>query len=182
MSMAGDALHLSHSLLSFSSCPQSFPISGSFPMSQLFTSDVQSIRASASVLPMNIQGWFTLGLMDLISLLSKGLSRVFSSTTVWKHQFFGSQPSLRSSSHICTWLLEKHYIFDYMDLCQQMISLLFTLSRFVTAFLPRSKHLLILCLQLPSGVILEPKKIKSATLFIFPHLFAMKWWDQMPWP
>ena len=76
MSMAGDALHLSHSLLSFSSCPQSFPISGSFPMSQLFTSDGKNIgaSASASVLPMNIQGWFPLGWTGLISLLSKGPS------------------------------------------------------------------------------------------------------------
>ena len=76
----------------FSSCPQSFPASGSFPMSQLFASGGQSIGASASVLPMNIQGWFPLGLTSLISFLSKGLSRVFSNTTVWKHQFFGTQP------------------------------------------------------------------------------------------
>ena len=67
----------------------------------------QSIRASASVLPMNIQGWFPLGLTDLISLQCKGLSRVFSSTTIQKHQFFGAQPSLWSNSHIHTWLLEK---------------------------------------------------------------------------
>ena len=66
-----------------------------------------NIGASASVLPMNIQGWFLLGLTDLISLLSKGLSRVFSSTTVQKHQFFSAQPPLWSSSHIRTWLLEK---------------------------------------------------------------------------
>ena len=63
--------------------------------------------SSASVLPMNIQGWFPLGLTGLISLLSKGLSRVFSSTTIWKHQFFGAQPSLWSNSHICTGLLKK---------------------------------------------------------------------------
>ena len=89
--------------------PSIFPTSGSFPMSQLFASGGQSIGAlaSASVLPMNIQGWFPLGLTGLISLLSKGLPRVFSSTTVWKHQFFSAQPSLWSSSHICTWLLEK---------------------------------------------------------------------------
>ena len=68
----------------FSSCPQSFSTSGSFPVSRLFTSVVQSIDASASVLPMNIQRWFPLGLTGLISLLSKGLSRVFSSTPVWK--------------------------------------------------------------------------------------------------
>ena len=93
----------------FSLCPQSFPVSGSFPMSWLFTSGGQSIGASAlaSVLPMNIQGWFPLVLTGLISLMSKGLSRVFSSTTVWKHQLFGIQPSLWSSSHIHTWLLEK---------------------------------------------------------------------------
>ena len=92
-----------------SSCPQSFPASGSFPMSRLFTASGQSIgaSASASVLPMSIQGWFPLGLTGLIFLLSKWLSRVFSSTTVWRHQFFSSQPSLWSNSHICTRLLEK---------------------------------------------------------------------------
>ena len=86
---------MSSSVVPFS-CPQSFPASGSFPMSQLFTSGGQSIgaSASASVLPMNIQGWFPLGLTGLISLLSKGLSRIFSSTTVRKHQFFSTQPSL----------------------------------------------------------------------------------------
>ena len=92
------------------SCLQSFPASGSFPMFwRLFTSGGQSIGASASaaVLPMNIQDWFLLGLTGLISLLSKGLSRVFSSTIVWKHQFFHAQPFLWSNSHICTWLLEK---------------------------------------------------------------------------
>ena len=98
---------ISSSAIPFSSCSQSFSASGSFPMSRLFESGGQSIGASASVLPMNIYGWFPLGLTDLISLLSKGLSRVFSSTTVWKHQFFGAQPSLRSSSHIRTWLLAK---------------------------------------------------------------------------
>ena len=94
----------SSSVTTFSSCPQSFPASGSFPTTQFFTSGGLSIRASASVFPVNIQGWFPLGLVGLISLLSKGLSRVFSSTTIWKHQFFGAQPSLWSNSHICTWL------------------------------------------------------------------------------
>ena len=90
-------------------CLQSFPASGSFPMSQLFASGSQSIgaSASASVLSMNIQDWLPLGLTCLISLQSKGLSRVFSSTTVWKHQFFGALPSLWPSSHIRTWLLER---------------------------------------------------------------------------
>ena len=93
----------------FSTCPQSFPASGSFQMSQLLASGGQSMGSSvsASVLSMNIQGWFPLGLTGLISLQSKRLSRVFSSTTIWKHQFFGTQPSLWSNSHICTWLLEK---------------------------------------------------------------------------
>ena len=98
---------ISSSVISFSSCLQSFPTSGSFLMSQLFISSGQSIGASVSVLPMNIQGWFSLGLTGVISLLSKGLSRVFSNTTVQKHQFFGTQPSLWFISHIHTWLLEK---------------------------------------------------------------------------
>ena len=86
---------ISSSVTPFSSCSQSFPASGSFPVSWLFTSVGQSIRtsASSSVLPMNIQSWFPLGLTGSISLLSKGLSRVFSSTTVPKHWFFGSQLS-----------------------------------------------------------------------------------------
>ena len=93
----------------FSSCPQSFPASGSFPMSQLFTSSGQRIGASvsASVLLMNIQGWFPLWLTSLSSLQSKGFSTVFSSTTVQRHHFFGTQPSLWSNSHIHTWLLER---------------------------------------------------------------------------
>ena len=91
----------------FSLCPQSFPVSVSFPMSWLFASGGKSIGASASVLPMNIQGLFPLGLSTLISLLSKGLSRIFSSTTVQTHQFFGTQPSSWSNFHIHTWLLEK---------------------------------------------------------------------------
>ena len=78
----------------FSFCLQSFPASGSFPVSSLFKSDSQSNGASTTALPMNIQDWFSLGLTGLISLLSKGLSRVFSSTTIWKHQFFGTQASL----------------------------------------------------------------------------------------
>ena len=100
---------ISSSVTPFSSCPQYFPASGSCLMSQVFASGGQSIRASfsVSVLPMNIQGWFPLGLTSLISLQSKGLSRVFSSTTIPWHQYFGAQPSLWSSSHIHTWLLGK---------------------------------------------------------------------------
>ena len=89
---------ISSSVIPFSSCLQSFPASGSFQMSQLFPWGGQSIRASASVLPMNIQYWFPLGLTGWISLQSKGLSRVFN-TTVQKLQFFGAQLSLWSISH-----------------------------------------------------------------------------------
>ena len=100
---------ISSFVVPFSSCLQSFPASGSFQMSQLFVSGGQSIgvSASTSVLPMNIQDWFPLGWTGWISLQSKGLSRVFSNTTVQMHQFFSTQPSLWSSCHICTWVLEK---------------------------------------------------------------------------
>ena len=97
---------ISSSVVPFSSCPQSFPATGSFPMSWLFRPGGQSIGASASLLPVNIQGWFLLGLTGWISLLSKGLSRIFR-TTVLKCQFFSAQPSLWSNSHIHTWLLGK---------------------------------------------------------------------------
>ena len=97
---------ISSSVTAFS-CPQSFPASGSFPMSWLFTPCGQSIGASASVLPMNTQDWSPLGWTGWISLQSKGLSRVFSSTTIRTHQFFSAQPSLWSNSHICIWLLGK---------------------------------------------------------------------------
>ena len=100
---------ISSSVIPFSFCLQSFPVSGSFPMSQFFASGGQSIgvSASASVLPMNIHDSFPLGLTGLISLLSKGLSRVFSNTIVQKHQFFCAQLSSQSNSHIHTRLLEK---------------------------------------------------------------------------
>ena len=100
---------ISSSVVPFSFCPQSFPVSGSFQMSQLFTSGGQNIgvSASTSLLPMNTQDWFPLGWTSWISLQSKGLSRVFSNTTVQKHQFFGAQLSSQSNSHIHTWPLEK---------------------------------------------------------------------------
>ena len=100
---------ISSSIVPFSSHLQSLQASGSFQISQFFVSSGQNIgvSASASVLPMNIQDWFPLGWTGWISLLSKGLSGVFSSITIQKHRFFGTQPSLWSSSHICTWLLEK---------------------------------------------------------------------------
>ena len=112
----GDAIQPSRPL-SFPS-PPALNLShyqGLFLMSWLFTSGSQSFRTStsASILPMYIQGWFLLGLTGLISLLSKELSRVFSSTTVWKHQFFSAQPSLWSNSHIHTWLLGKPQLWLY---------------------------------------------------------------------
>ena len=101
--------HLILCYIPFSSCLQSFPASGSFLVSQLFTSGGKRIgvSASASVLPTNIQDRFPLGCTGWISLQFKGLSRVFSNTTVQKHQFFGIQLSLQSNCHIHTWLLEK---------------------------------------------------------------------------
>ena len=117
---------ISSSVTPFSSCPQSFPASGSFPVSQLFISGGQSIgtSASTSVLPMNNQGWLPLGLTGLIFSLSKGLSRVFCSTTVWNiihvsvYQFFSAQPSLplTLTSLGDYW---RNHSFDYTDLCWQ---------------------------------------------------------------
>ena len=106
---------ISSSVAFFSFYFQSFLASGSFPKSQLFTSDGQTIEAlaSSSVLPMNIQGWFSLGLTGLNSLLSKRHSRFFSSTTIWKHQFFSTHPSLWSSSQVRTWPLEKPLLWLY---------------------------------------------------------------------
>ena len=100
---------ISSSVAPFFSCFQSFPASGSFPVNQFFASGSESIEVSAlaSVLPMDIQDWFTLGLTGWISLQSKGLSRVFSNTTVQKYQFYSAQLSLWSNFHIHTWLLEK---------------------------------------------------------------------------
>ena len=100
---------ISSSVVPFFSCPQSLPASVSFPMSQFFTSGGQSIGVSAltSVLIVNTQDWFHLGWTGWISLQSKGLSRVFSNTTVQKNQFFGAQLSSQSNSHIHTWALEK---------------------------------------------------------------------------
>ena len=101
---------ISSSVTPFSSCPQSFPASGTSPKNRHFVSGGWNIgvSASASLLPpMKIQGLFPLELIGLISLLSKGLLKVFSSTTIWKHQFFSTQSSLLSNSHIRTWLSEK---------------------------------------------------------------------------
>ena len=161
-------LFISSSTTPFSFCLQSFPTSGSFPVSCLFPSGGQSIEAlpSTSVLPMNIQGWFPLAVTGLISLKLKGLSRVFSSTTIWKHQFLSAQPSLWSNSHHPYMTTGKTIALTRQTFVSKVKSLLYnTLSRFVIAFLPSRKHLLISWLQSPSAVILEPKKIN---LSLFP--------------
>ena len=142
---------------------------GFFLMSQQFTSGGQSIGApaTASVLPMNIQGWFPLRLTGLISLLSKGFSRVFSSTTVWKHQFFSVQPFYHPA-FIFVHDYWKNHSLDRTYLWWQSDVFAFnTLSRFVLAFLPRSNCPLISWPQSPSAVILEPKKRKSVTTSTF---------------
>ena len=144
----------------FSSCPQSFPASESFQMSQFFTCGVQSIgvSASASVLPIYTQVWSPLGWTGWISLQSKGLSRVFSSTTLQKHQFFGTQ--LSSSPALTPYMTTgKTIVLTRWTFVGKVISLLFNmLSRLVITFLPRSKCLLISWLQSPSALILEPPK------------------------
>ena len=161
-------------------------------MSQLFASDGQSIGASAStsVLPMNIQGWFPLGLTGLISLLSKGLSRVFSSTTIGKHQFFSAQPFLWSNSHMITGktialAIKRTFV-------NKLMSLLFNmLSRLVITFLPRSKCLLIwllmsiseFCLVTQSCPTLHPHGLQQARLpcpsptpGVYSNSHPLSWW------
>ena len=149
---------MSTCVVPFSSSLQSFPASGSFLTNQLFTSGGQSIGASAwaSVLPMNIQDWFPLGLTGLISLQSKGLSRVFSNTTAQKHQLFGTQPSLWFNSHPYM-TIGKIIALTRQTFVGQVMSLLFNMqSGLVIDFLPRRKCLLISWLQSLSAVILEP--------------------------
>ena len=134
----------------------------------LFISHGQNIGVSASVFPMNSQGYFPFGLNGWIYLQSKGFSRIFSSTTVQKHQFFGTQLSLQCSSPIQIWLLENHSL-TIRTFVGKLMSLLFNrLSRFVRAFLPRRKCLLISWLLSPSAVLLELKKRKSVPASTFP--------------
>ena len=143
---------ISSSVTPFSPCPQSLPASGG-----------QSIRASASVIPMNIE-------TGLISLLSEQLSRVFSHTTIQKHQFFLTLSCLYGPSHHISYMTTiKTIPWTIWNFAGKVISLLFnTLSRLFIAFLPRSERLLISWLQSPSAVILELKEIKSVTLSTFP--------------
>ena len=157
-------LTISSSVVPFSSLHQSFPASGCFPVTWFFASGGQSIGVSAlaSVLPMNIQDWFSLGWTGWISLQFRGLSRVFSNTTVQK--FFSAQCSLYSNSQS---IHGKTIALTRQTSDGKVMSLLFNmLSRLVIAFLSRSKRLLISWLQSPSAVILDPRKIKSATVSI----------------
>ena len=165
---------ISSSVIPFSSCPQSFPESGYFPMSQFFASGGQSIGASAStsVLPINIQHWFPLGWTGWISLQSKGLSRVFSNTTVQKRSAFFT---VRLSHPYTT--TGKSIALTRQAFVSKVMSLLFNMqSRLVIAFLPRSKHHLISWLQSPSAVIFEPKKIVCCCFQCFP--IYLPWSDE----
>ena len=162
---------ISSSVIPFSSYLQSFPASGSFPMSQFFISAGQSIGDSTStlVLPMKIQDWFPLGWTGWISLQSKGLLRVFSNITVQKHQFFGAQLFfIVQLSHPCM-TTEKTKALKKWTFVGKVMSLLFNmLSRLVITFLPRSKCLFISWLQSSSAVILEPKIKVSHCFHSFP--------------
>ena len=180
-----DAIYILSSPTTFSFCLKFLPLSGSFSMSWLFASCGQSSgdSASASVLPMDIQGWFPLGLTGLVSLLSKGLSRVFSSTTVQMHQFFGAQSSLRSNSYTHTWLLEKPELWLDGPLSAKWC-LSFLICCLVCHSFPFEEQVflfLISWLQSPFTVILEPKKIESITVSIFSPSICHKvmWLDAM---
>ena len=160
----------SSSVSLFFFCLQSFPASGSFPISQLFTLGGQCIGASASVLPKSIWGWFPLWLtgFDLLGApgtLKSLLQHHSSKTSVLQHSaFFIVCPALT-----CVHDYWKEHSLDYTDLCRQSDVFAFnTLSRFVTAFQPRSNRLLISWLQSPSTVTLEPRKRKSVTASTFP--------------
>ena len=155
---------ISSSVATFLSCPESFPASRSFPMSQLFASGGQIIGGSASFLPINIH-WFPFGLIGWICLQSKGLSRVFSRTTVQMHQSFGGQPTYSPAPtyiHDC-W---KNYSLDYVDICWQSLCFLICCLGFSYIFFPKSNCLLILWPQSPSAVILEENKICHCFYFV----------------
>ena len=169
---------ISSSVVPFSSHLQSFPASGSFQMSHFFASGGQSIgvSASASVLPMNIQGWFPLRWFDL---------RAVQGTLKSLLQHHSSKASVLRHSALFILQLSHPYMTTgkTTDLTRwtfagKVMSLLF--NRLVITFLPRRKHLLILWLQSPPAVILEPKKISLSLFPLFIHLFAMKCWDQLP--
>ena len=164
-----DAIQPSHPLLPSSPLPlQSFPASRSFTMSRLFTSGGQSFGASTSVLPMNIQDWFPLGLPGLISLLSEGLWRVFSSTTVQKLEFFHVQPSLWSNYHTHT---RQTFI-------GKVMSLLFnTFSRFAIAFLPRTRVYNFMAIVTISSDFRNQEEKNLSLILLFP--FNLTWSNEV---
>ena len=166
---------ISSSVVPFSSHLQSFPASGSFQLSQFFASGGQSngVSASPSVLPMNIQDWSPLGWTGWLSLQCKGLLRVFSSTIVQKHQFFGTPVFFMVQLSRPYMTTRKTKALTRQTFVGKVMSLLFNMpSRFVIAFLPRSKRLLISWLQSPSAVILEPpQKIVCNCFHRFPIYF-----------
>ena len=166
--------------------PQSFSASGSFQMTQLFASGSQSIGVSAStpVLSMNIQDWCPLGMGWLNLLAAQGTLKSLLQYQVQKHQFFGAQLSLQTSSHIHTRLLEKPQL--WLDGPLLTVSLLLnTLFRLVITLLPRIgsfNFMAAVTICSDFGDTPPPKKKNSLPLFpLFPHLFAMKWMDWMPW-
>ena len=175
---------ISSSAIPFSFYHQSFPASGSFPKRWLFASGGQStgISASVSVLPVKIQDWLTLELTGFDSLQVSGFSTVFSSSTIWKHQFFTTQfpygPAL-TSVHEAIALTIRTFAGKVMSLPFNM------LSRFIIAFPSKEQtsfnFMSTVMLQSLSTEILEPKKIKSVTISTVTLLFAMKWWDQISW-
>ena len=178
----------SSSVIPFSSCPQSQPVSGSFTMSQLSEWGGQStgVSASVTVLPMNTQDWYPSEWTDWISLQSKGFSRVFSNTIVQKHQFFGSSAFFTvqlSQSYMTT---GKNIALTRRTFAGKVISLLFNmLCRLVITFLPRSKHLSISWLQSPCNFLI-PMTFSFLTYKmekIGPMLqqtCAIKWRSTMP--
>ena len=175
--------NISSSVIPFSFCPQSFPASGTFPMSQFFPSGGQSIGACFSISPSNeCSGLisFRIDCFDLLAVqgtLKSLLQHHNSKAFILQHSAFLivqlSRPYMTTGKTIA-WTIQT-FVSKMMSL------ILNTLSRFVIAFLPWSKHILISWLQSLSVVILEPKKIKSITVSIFSHLFAIKWWNWMPW-
>ena len=146
-------------------------------MSWLFTSGGQSIWASASVLPMSIQGWFPLGLTGLISLLSRELSRVFSSTTVWKHEFVSAQPSLWSNSHIHTWLLGRLQFWLYRPLLVKSC-VCFILICHSFSSKEQASFNLMAAVTICSDLGAQENKV-SDCFHCFP--IYLPWWDWMPW-
>ena len=175
---------ISSSVILFSSCLQSFPASGSFPMSQLFASGCQRIgvSASTSVLPLKTQDWFPLEWTGWISLQSKGLSRVFSNTTVQKQKFFDTQLFFIVQISHPYMTIGKTIALTRWTFVGKIMSLLFNmLSRMVITFLSRSKHLLICGCSHHLQWFWSPPKSSLPLFLLFPHLFAMKLWHQMPW-